>query len=216
MELNRLHSQYPQASIEELETMIERMCKKDIKNKLLEKYGPPKRILTRNEKIAALVMEFEGLDMYEASDLLSKHYDDLENTIEAIKDDKELENRIKDFKENTAREIMEEEMKERLEESNECMFDLHKYSLQQARNFFKMFFRAVKNDKITKAKLIVGKGIHSKNNIAQIRALAMKEAINKHRMHAEIDKRNTGVVIIYPEEETDEEIDSDYFFEDIE
>ena len=212
-----LHQKYPQVKFDEIVQMLRKCNKKDVEKRLNRKYGPPQVPLTHNQKVGKLVEEFDFLSKKEIEKLLNTYLDNLENVRQVINEDQALKKLISgsEFKEEEdtmTQDDVEKEMSENGKET--CLFDLHKYSLKSAQRLVRDIFSVLKKGEYQRADIITGKGKHSPDGIAHIRAYVIKTAVNKMRWRAVMNDNNTGLVSVYPHEKVsdDEYIDENEVF----
>ena len=207
-----LHKKYPQVDIDEIAHLLRISPKKDAEKRLAKKYGPPQVPLTHDEKVAKLAKEFSFLPKKEIEDILNKYLDNLENARDKIKENmafKELLQKCESKEEEEEEEeeeeatMTEDEIKKQMSKDKDkgtCLFDLHRYSLKSAKRLMNDIFNILKNGEYKRADIITGRGKHSPDGIAHIRAFVVTTAVNIFRWRAEINKDNTGIVSIYPNE----------------
>ncbi|EGO00507.1 hypothetical protein SERLA73DRAFT_135518, partial [Serpula lacrymans var. lacrymans S7.3] len=74
--------------------------------------------------------------------------------------------------------------------------DLHGLYVKEAISFTDRTIQQARRGGDSHIRLIVGKGLHSPQQVAKIKP-AMEELIQKHHLLAEVDPNNSGVLIVY-------------------
>lgn len=86
--------------------------------------------------------------------------------------------------------------------------DLHGLYVKEAITRADQSIQLAKSNGHSQVKLIVGKGLHSQSGIAKIKP-AIEELIQKHKLVAQLDPNNSGVLIVYLDSSNREGIGSE-------